>query len=107
MAESPFRVLLLAFLISAPSGLCCCSSSPQSLERFEYAQIIMGIEARIILYAPDGQTATSAAKSAFDRMVRLDEVMSDYWPESELMRVCRTGESGNAVSISDDLFRVP
>ena len=66
----------------------------------------MGIEARIILYAPDGQTATSAAKSAFDRMVRLDEVMSDYWPESELMRVCRTGESGNAVSISDDLFRV-
>ncbi|UCD76263.1 MAG: FAD:protein FMN transferase, partial [Phycisphaerales bacterium] len=106
MAGSPFRVLLLVILIVSPLTLCCCSSSPQTLQRFEYAQIIMGIEARIILYAPEESVARSAARSAFDRMVRLESAMSDYRLDSELMRVCESGEGGKPVSISDDLYRV-
>ncbi|MDY7108955.1 MAG: FAD:protein FMN transferase [Planctomycetota bacterium] len=65
----------------------------------------MGVEARIILYARDGEAARAAARAGFDRMERLEAVMSDYRPASELMRAGRA-EPGEPVSISDDLFRV-
>jgi thiamine biosynthesis lipoprotein len=92
------RVLVLAGLIGVVTG---CAAPTQ---RFEYAEIIMGVEARITLYAWDEPSARVAARGAFDRLAGLDAVMSDYRHDSELMRLCRT--SGEDVPISDDLLRV-
>lgn len=82
-----------------------CASSERVLERFEYTAIIMAAEARIVLYAPDERSAASAARSAFDRMHELEEVMSDYRPRSELMQL-GAGPPGVAHPVSDDLFRL-
>jgi thiamine biosynthesis lipoprotein len=82
-----------------------CSTSGPTLERFEYAQIIMAVEARITLYAEDETTARAAAGDAFDRMNALDAVMSDYRADSEVMRLCRA-PAGEAVAVSPDLLRV-
>ncbi len=66
----------------------------------------MGVEARIVLYAADESRARCAARAAFDRMAHLDDVLSDWRGESELMRACREASSGRAVPISRDLCRV-
>ena len=65
----------------------------------------MGVEARVLLYAQDEERAQAAAKAAFDRMVELDRVLSDYQLESELNQLVARG-AGVAVPVSEDLYRV-
>ena len=69
-------------------------------ERFESVQPHMGTLVRITIYANDA----SPMKAAFRRIVELDEKLSDYKPDSELNRLCRT--HSQAVKVSEDLFRV-
>jgi thiamine biosynthesis lipoprotein len=95
-----FAVMVSLLLVGACSGL------RRSGGRFEYAKMIMGVEARIILYAPQEQAARTAARAAFDRMEHLEDVMSDYRPGSELMRTCREAAVNEPISISNDLYRV-
>jgi thiamine biosynthesis lipoprotein len=82
-----------------------CASMPARLERFEYAQISMGVLARVELYAPDERSAIAAARAAFARIDALDRTLSDYMPESELSRLSAR-PFGAPVAVSDDLFRV-
>lgn len=65
----------------------------------------MGTMFRIVLYAPDADTAGAAADAAFERVAQLDQVLSDYRDSSELMLLCRQA-GGPAIEVSDDLFRV-
>lgn len=73
--------------------------------RFEFSRIIMGAEARLVFYAADEQQAVKAAQAAFARMSELDEVMSDYRRDSELVRLCERAGQG-PVPASDDLIDV-
>jgi thiamine biosynthesis lipoprotein len=66
----------------------------------------MGLPFRIVLYAPDQATARSAADAAFVRIQQLNNILSDYEAESELSRLARTSGTGQAVTLSDDLWRV-
>lgn len=78
---------------------------PAELYRFEYKQVHMGVQARLVLFARDSSTAERGARSAFDRIAELDAVMSDYRLDSELMHlVNRSGEG--PVPVSGDLFHV-
>jgi thiamine biosynthesis lipoprotein len=64
----------------------------------------MGMPVRIRLYAANGRTAESAARAAFARIAALDQMMSDYRPDSELTRL---DEAGDAWSVaSPELFSV-
>ncbi len=65
----------------------------------------MGVRARIILYEADRDRARQAARAAFDRLQHLDNVMSDYRNDSELMRLCERAGEG-PVPVSEDLFAV-
>lgn len=65
----------------------------------------MGVQARIVLYAPDPAAAERGAVAAFDRIAALDAIMSDYRQDSELMRLA--GRSGaGPVPVSADLFHI-
>ena len=75
-------------------------------QRFEFARTEMAVPISIIIYAPDGATAASAAEAAFDRIHQLNSILSDYDEESELRKLCRTSSEGNEVPVSDDLWRV-
>jgi len=78
---------------------------PAALTRFSYTQYHMGVDARLVVYAPDQPTAERACRAAFARIAALDTIMSDYRPQSELMRLCaRSG--GPPVRVSPDLFMV-
>jgi FAD:protein FMN transferase len=68
----------------------------------------MGTTFRIVLYAADAATAKKAADAVFARVAELDQCMSDYKPDSELMRLCAAFKTkvGEPVAVSDDLFFV-
>lgn len=97
------RFLPLFALLTAASAV--YSADPK---RFEFEEPHMGTKFRIVLYAPDQATADKAAKAAFARVAELNRLMSDYIPESELMRLCKKSEAKPAgpVKVSDDLFFV-
>src|SRR5207245_3943277 len=57
------------------------------------------------LYASDQPTASTAAQAAFRRIAELDNIMSDYQADSELMRLCDQ-PFGKPLPVSLDLFAV-
>ena len=65
----------------------------------------MGTLFAINLYAADRADAQAAADAAFRRVDALEDIMSDYQADSELMRLC--GQPyGKPVPVSADLFKV-
>lgn len=94
--EGAVLLLLMLFL---PAG---CASR---LERFEFTRLEMGVRARVVTYSPSRRDAESAAAAAFQRISLLDACMSDYRPDSELMRLC-DAPAGTPVALSPDLFQV-
>jgi thiamine biosynthesis lipoprotein len=76
------------------------------LRRYEFAEVHMGSDFRIVLYSADETTANRASRAAFDRVAELNRVLSDYDPQSELSRLSATSGSGRQVKISDDLWLV-
>jgi thiamine biosynthesis lipoprotein len=72
--------------------------------RREYVELHMGMAVRIVVYASGDTTARRAARAAYARIAALEDVMSDYRPESELRRLAtRVGEP---VPVSEPLFAV-
>jgi thiamine biosynthesis lipoprotein len=75
------------------------------LSRFEFVETHMGSPFNLVLYTADEATARRSSLKAFARIAELDLALSDYNPESELMRLCaRAG--GGPVPVSADLFDV-
>ena len=85
------------------------SLAQTSPERFEYSQRHMGVQVRLVLYAPNEPAAVEAARAAFARIAELEDIMSDYRPASELMRLSARfsdAPGGPPVPVSADLFSV-
>jgi thiamine biosynthesis lipoprotein len=99
-------MLVFAFFM-AGVGLSPFAASQKEAEltRFTFTEYHMGIDARLVLYAPDRKAAETACEAAFERIAALEAVMSDYRPDSELMRLCARA-SGERVPVSLDLYKV-
>lgn len=97
--------LLLACCIGGAGGV---RSAEPELSRYEFESPHMGTTFRVVLYAADKPTAEKAAKAAFARVAELDRVLSDYNPNSELMKLCKANDAapGKPVKVSDHLFEV-
>ena len=92
-------------MLSANFSYSLDASQAVALTRFTYTQYHMGIDARMVVYAPDQATAERACTAAFARIAQLEAIMSDYRKDSELMKLCdRAG--GPPVGVSKDLFKV-
>jgi len=65
----------------------------------------MGTVFEIVIYDDDLSRADAAARAALDEAVRLDSVMSNYKPDSELSRMNRSAH-GEPVPISHELYEV-
>lgn len=75
------------------------------LQRFEFTQVRMGVDARIIVYAPDEARAVRACRAAYTRISELEQMMSDYRADSELNWLCQQAV-GRWVKVSPELFYV-
>jgi FAD:protein FMN transferase len=60
--------------------------------RYEFEQAAMGTRVRISLYAEGAGVAGVAAEAAFARIREIEQVASDYLPESELSLLCLAKE---------------
>jgi len=74
--------------------------------RFAFVEKQMGADFRIVLYADNEKVANEAATSAFAEVERLNAILSDYDPKSDLSRLSETSGSGQHFPLSDDLFAV-
>ena len=66
---------------------------------------VMGTFAHIIAVAPDSNTAQKSVEAAFDQLVFVDKMMSDYKSDSELSKVNRDAFK-TPVKIDEPLFEV-
>jgi len=97
-----FQMLRAALgMILLTCGACALPPKPES---YTFRGTTMGGTVLMILCADRPEDAEMAAAAAFARLDALDRIMSDYRPESELMRF--SAVSGRAIAVSDDLFRV-
>lgn len=72
-------------------------------KRYSFSRPVMGSIFRIELYAKEATLAEKSAEAAFQRVEALNQIASDYLPESELSRLNRTG-AGEPVPVSPELF---
>jgi thiamine biosynthesis lipoprotein len=94
-------------LLAALLLLAACRTVPPAkpLGRFEFSHPAMGTLITITLYAPDLAAAKASAEAAFQRIDALEDIMSDYQADSELMRLCDQ-PFGTPVPVSAELFDV-
>jgi len=69
----------------------------------EYRQLHLGMEVRLVLHAPSPR-ADSAARAAFARIAALENLLSDWRPNSEVRQLSTHPDS--AVAVSEALFEV-
>ncbi|RKY10101.1 MAG: FAD:protein FMN transferase [Planctomycetota bacterium] len=91
-------VALLVRNLAAPKG-------PQLQSGFGGGRLVMGTFANITAVASDDETIKASIEAAFDKLVEVDEMMSDYKADSELSVVNRDAFAG-PVKVSDELFEV-
>ena len=70
---------LLCILTAFAAAVAARAEPPAS--RFTFTEVHMGTEFKLILYAPDRETAGKAAAAAFARIADLDATMTDYKPQ--------------------------
>lgn len=66
----------------------------------------MGSPVKITLYSATEPTANRAVDDAYRRIAELDQILSDYKPDSELSQLSATAGAGRSVPVSDDLWAV-
>jgi len=96
---APGLLLLLAACGAEPAA----KSAPV---RLEFTRVLMGAPARVVLYADDESGARAAGRAALDEIARLEAVMSDYDPESELMQLLARAGEEDPVPVGRDLWDV-
>lgn len=87
-------------------GAVASEAAGPSLLRFSFERSVMSLPIKLVLYAPDEAAASRAAETAFRRVLQLNDILSDYDAESELLQLVATAGQGTAVTVSDELWRV-
>ncbi len=93
--------IALVLILARPSSV--IGSEPQ---RYEFSQPRMGVLFRITLYAAGEAAANEAAQAAFKRIADLDETLTNYDGDSELLRMCRSSGPGRPIAVGNDLMQV-
>jgi len=75
------------------------------LVRFEFEETHMASPFNIVLYSTDQASARRASRAAYDRIAALNQILSDYDPETELSRLSESAGK-RPVPVSADLFEV-
>lgn len=97
------KAMACVSLVMLPVSTILCSA--QSATFVHQKRYVMGTVFEIVIYDDDLPKADAASRAALDEVVRLDGVMSNYKPESELSRLNRTAHL-HPVRVSRELYDV-
>lgn len=81
-------VVLLVWLLAFASPALLCE------QLFVTTHRAMGTEFKLYLYAKDSAQAQQVSQAVYEEVDRLDDLLSNYKPESELSRINRLAASG-------------
>lgn len=81
-------------------------AEPADAVRVAAARRLMGVRWSIIAYAPDATAGRAAVAAAFAEVERLEHILSDYDPGSELSRLSASAPTPVPVRVGDDLWNV-
>jgi len=95
----------LAFLILAMLPLPAILCLPQNSSFVHQKRYAMGTVFEIVIYDEDLPRADAAARAALDEVVRLDGMMSNYKPESDLSRMNRSAHF-QPIRIPRELYEI-
>jgi FAD:protein FMN transferase len=97
-ASRRLRLLIVLALLWPVAGALPDAGQGRQPGDHEYAQVHMGLEVRMKLSASSAAAAERAARAAFARIAHLDQMMSDYRPDSELRRLEGNGTAWSVAS---------
>ncbi|HEX4932179.1 MAG TPA: FAD:protein FMN transferase, partial [Gemmatimonadaceae bacterium] len=80
------------------------AAGSDSLSRFAWREVHLGMEVQLTGYAPNDSVARTAARAAFAEIARLEDVLSDWRPGSEVRRL--EHRTGAWQEVSPELFAV-
>lgn len=89
--------LCLAALALIPA----CSPQTKPLTRHEFSHLAMGVRINAVVYASDERSAREPVAAAFAEISRLDQLLSDYRPESQLSLVNARAGQGADLGITE------
>ena len=72
--------------------------------RLQFSKPLMGTEFKIVCYAEDSIKAKKVANIAFERIGELNNILSDYHPESEINQLCNNIVPDKFYKVSDELW---
>jgi FAD:protein FMN transferase len=75
-------------------------------QKFAFEKAEMGIRFSISIFAEDEAGAKADAEAAFAKIAALNQIFSDYEPESELSKLSATAGSGRRIPVSLELWEV-
>lgn len=96
----------LGIMLALALGLGCAVGGrfrEPEWERQEYAQVCMGVQARVVLWTRDPERGVAAARAAFARLAQAEHALSDWLVDGELARLEARAGRGPVVA-SEDLY---
>lgn len=94
------RYIGLAFILLLTSQIL------RAQDRFTYEAPKMGSPFQIILYADDSVYAKAVSQNAFSLVDSLNQIFSDYLPNSEINRLTRFAGKDTAIGVSTPLYEL-
>ena len=84
----------------------CSPPGHEAVARICQTQRLMGVPWTITVYAASADSGRASIAAGFAEVARLERILSDYDPESELSRLSAQSPTAVPVAVSDDLWRV-
>lgn len=101
--QAPLLINSIAILLLTLLG---GFAQAQGLSRYTFTHYQMGTQFRIILYAESSAKADQVSDLAFARLDELNQLLSDYLPDSELNLLCKRAGERSKIQVSQDLWQV-
>lgn len=106
MIKAVYRGLAAAAAAALAVGCAGPAAVPATAVRLSDTRPLMGVAWTITLYAPDRASGEAAIAAGFAEAQRLERVLSDYDPESELSRLSAAAPTATPIAVGHDLWPV-
>jgi len=104
-ARLSWRVLLLLQVVVAAWASAGRTDEPD-MTRYRGSRRSMGVTWSVSLFAADAAEATACVNAALDEVSRLEGVLSDYNPKSEICRLSQKSPTNQPSEVGPDLWQV-
>jgi thiamine biosynthesis lipoprotein len=106
MAQAVYRAVRFTVLAAALTAGCRGGAEPDQQVRVTATRRLMGMPWSITVYAASSAAGYAAIAAGFAEVARLERVLSDYDPHSELSRLSAQAPMAEPIPVSEDLWHV-